>query len=230
MDSRFIERRKKELEQREEELLSIALELASSEGLHKVSPGEVAKKADYSRATVYKMFPSREDLLAVSAIHSVEKQIALYTDLLPQWEDEVSSLVVISLLYLWHIQKNPTLFQLSLIGRAQENLSACTDTIVERHRQAESTLYSVVLNATESAASSARYNGESPILDSVNAIRAMITGFGLFQTKIRKSVWQEGITDRQTSRIILNTMRGLGWDTSTIDIDAVRTKLKQQLE
>lgn len=230
MDDRYVARRNQELSQRELQLLDIVIALAASEGLHRVSPGEVAKRSNYSRATVYKMWSSREDLLASCAIRSIEMQTAMYKHILPQWDKQVPALFVFSLAYLWHVQKKPTLFHLSLIGRSNENLAGCTPETKQRRLNAEKDLARLIMSVAEVNTTEDDYRGEIPILDAVNAIRAMLTGFGLFSTKIGTSAWKEGLTDIQTSRVIVKTMSGLGWNTEDLNIDSIRVRLRKQLE
>lgn len=230
MDERYTTRRQQELNQRELELLDIAITLAASEGLHKISPGEVAKNSNYSRATVYKMWPSREDLLASCAIRSIEMQIEMYRHILPQWETQTPALFASSLAYLWHVQNNPILFHLSLIGRSNENLAGCSKNTRERRLRAEEELARLIMSTTRAESGREDYHGNSPILDAVNAVRAMLTGFGLFSTKIGESAWKEGLTDIRTSQIIIDTLAGLGWNTANLNIDAARARLSKQLE
>lgn len=230
ISDRYLARRSKERKHRELELLDVALKLAASDGLHKISPGEVAKQSDYSRATVYKVWSSREDLLASCAIRSIELQIVMYKHILPWWRDQVEALFVFSLGYLWHVQNNATLFHLSLTGRSNENLAGCTESTRKRRLEAESELADLIMSVVNLETVENSYESDLPVLDSVNAIRAMLTGFGLFSTKIGHSAWREGLTDRQTSKVIVRVMSGLGWNTDHLDIDEIRSRLRKQLE
>ncbi|WP_185967181.1 MULTISPECIES: TetR/AcrR family transcriptional regulator [unclassified Corynebacterium] len=228
MDDRYSNRRQREQSQREELLLDIALTIAKTEGLHKVSPGEIAKNAEYSRATIYKIWSSREDVLAACTIRSIEKQLTMYRHILPAWEhkDPVSVLVIFCLAYLWYIQHNPTLFNLSLIGRAEENLSACSPDIKQRLSDTEAELAHLVFQLAHATSGS----DEKHIADSINAMRAMLTGLGLFSNNITTSPWHEGITNQQTAHTIVQVLHGLGWDTTHIQVNQLTTELHQQLE
>ena len=229
MDERFIARRNREIKSRERELIEIALGLAKSEGLHKVSPGEVAKHSDYSRATVYKLWSSREDLLAACAIRSIDMQISMYKKILPQWDDHAASLLVFSLGYIWHIRNNSTLFQLSLIGRSAENLASCAEETRQRRLAAEKELAELIMSVDMDSGERI-YVGDIAILDAVNTVRAMTTGFGIFSTNNGKSAWGDELTDIHAATLIIKVMSGLGWKVNHLSLDSICSQLKKQLE
>lgn len=65
MDKDKLPRRKREKLQRRSEILEIALELFADRGFHNVSMHEIAEAAEFATGTLYKFFPSKEDLYRV---------------------------------------------------------------------------------------------------------------------------------------------------------------------
>lgn len=154
----------------------------------------------------------------------------MYKKILPQWDDHAASLLVFSLGYIWHIRNNSTLFQLSLIGRSAENLASCAEETRQRRLAAEKELAELIMSVVDMDSGERIYVGDIAILDAVNTVRAMTTGFGIFSTNNGKSAWGDELTDIHAATLIIKVMSGLGWKVNHLSLDSICSQLKKQLE
>jgi AcrR family transcriptional regulator len=70
-------RKQRELQQREQFLLSVARTMLVQEGYHRLSLDRLATRSEYSKGTIYDHFPSKEDLVAALAVQSALARIDL---------------------------------------------------------------------------------------------------------------------------------------------------------
>ena len=66
------DRIKREKERKRQEIIDVAEKLFFMEGFKETSMDEIAKKAEFSKRTVYKYFDSKEDLYSAIALRGVE--------------------------------------------------------------------------------------------------------------------------------------------------------------
>ena len=71
------EKKQRQFERREQELLAIASKLYREQGEQAVSMDNLVLHSDYSKGTIYKHFSSKEDLVACMALHHLQRFCAL---------------------------------------------------------------------------------------------------------------------------------------------------------
>ena len=109
------ERKQREFERREKEIVSSAYELFRQEGYQSVSIEQIAKRADIGKGTVYKHFQSKEEIAAriiIDINQQAESLVAETLDHLP-FRERLDKLVDLS----WSVNMQETNFLTSLIAQ-----------------------------------------------------------------------------------------------------------------
>lgn len=95
-----------------ERILEAALESAALHGITKLSVGDVAKRAGYSRQTLYRYFPSKEALVAAVVAAETAKLIEQVTSAADHFDDPRRSLEAAFLAALRVVRDHPLLDRL----------------------------------------------------------------------------------------------------------------------
>ena len=90
-DQKLPRREREKLRQRRE-MLATALDLFSQKGYHNVSMQEIAEKAEFAIGTLYKFFPSKEDLYRTMIVERCKDFGEAARGAMAQSDDEVEQL------------------------------------------------------------------------------------------------------------------------------------------
>ncbi len=71
-------RKQRELQEREQSILSVARPILLSEGINSLSMDRIAAQLAYSKGTIYNHFPNKEDIVAALACEAMDLRVGLF--------------------------------------------------------------------------------------------------------------------------------------------------------
>lgn len=95
-----------------DQLLDAALEVAAMHGIARLSVGDVAKRAGYSRQTLYKHFGSREELIGQTVLREAGRMVEQVIAAADEHDDPLRSLEVAIVTTLQVVRTHPLLDRL----------------------------------------------------------------------------------------------------------------------
>ena len=76
--STTLTRKQREIRQREEQILAVALEMLIEHGYHGLNMDRIAEKLEYSKGTIYQHFPNKEEILLALTIRALQTRVDLF--------------------------------------------------------------------------------------------------------------------------------------------------------
>lgn len=107
-------RKAREVADREQLLLNIALEIIESHGFSALTMDKLTQQSEYSKGTVYNHFSSKEDLLTALCLRALHVQKAFYNKLVDFDACSREKVVGFAFAYELFSKLNPALFMVSL--------------------------------------------------------------------------------------------------------------------
>ena len=103
----MINRREKEKTQREEEIITAALNLFIKKGFNNVSMDAIAAESDFTKRTLYKYFNSKEDLYFGVALKSFKKMFSYFAEAAKKGKTGYEKLILACNAYYQFYKDNP---------------------------------------------------------------------------------------------------------------------------
>ncbi len=107
-------RKAREVADREQLLLNIALEIIETHGFSALTMDKLTQQSEYSKGTVYNHFSSKEDLLSALCLRAVRVQQLLYNKLITFDACSREKVVGFAFAYELFAKLNPALFMVGL--------------------------------------------------------------------------------------------------------------------
>ncbi len=107
-------RKAREVADREQLLLDLALEIIETHGFSALTMDKLTAQSEYSKGTVYNHFSSKEDLLTALCLRAIRVQQVLYSKLLSFDSCSREKLVGFAFAYELFAKLNPALFMVGL--------------------------------------------------------------------------------------------------------------------
>jgi AcrR family transcriptional regulator len=98
-----------------QEILSVALRLFAAQGFHQVSMQEIAAAAEFATGTLYRFFPSKEDLFFELLVAAAEESLGLVLPALEGPDDEREKLARFIRLHERIVREQATTLRLFLL-------------------------------------------------------------------------------------------------------------------
>lgn len=125
-------RQQEKVMKREQEIITLAHELADEEGFAGLTIDKIVKRASCSKGTIYNHFSSKEDLITALSIRALSLVIELFKKALTYPGNSREKVIAISFAYNLYSQLEPTLFMCCLSSKTP---SVIEKTSPERYAQ-----------------------------------------------------------------------------------------------
>ncbi|MFC5722754.1 TetR/AcrR family transcriptional regulator [Streptomyces gamaensis] len=209
---RTTQRKAREVAERDQALVRLALDMVSKEGFHNLTLAKLAQEAGYSKGTVYNHFTCREDLLIELSAESARRQLRYFQAIADLPWDGVKSVYGMAFAYLRHAVVAPVLFECSISARTDAICRMASQGRMERRDLVESQMAQVVGFAVQRTVADGAYSNPGvPTAVAVDALRAFIFGYATMHLLPRRFRWaeEEGLEERLL--VMASMVHGLGW-------------------
>lgn len=120
-ESRFAELKEKEKEARKQIVVESALALFAKKPFYEVGMREVADEAGISPATIYRYFPSQEELFHEAFIQEISSAIKAFKAMVQK--DKPASIEEFAITFVDHLIENESTFQMMTYLMLKDNLA-----------------------------------------------------------------------------------------------------------
>ncbi len=209
---RTVQRKAKEVAERDQMLVRLALDMIERDGFHNLTLGRLADAAGYSKGTIYNHFTCREDLLIELSAESARRQLRYYQAIADLAWGGVSALYALMLAYMRHAEVAPVLFECSITARTDAVCEAASETRLKRRDLVESQMAQVVGSVVERAVAEGPFDNPrlTPAV-AVDALRSYILGYAAMHLLSRRFLWAEEDSLRDRLQVLASMVQGLGW-------------------
>ncbi|MFH8613332.1 TetR/AcrR family transcriptional regulator [Streptomyces sp. NPDC018029] len=209
---RTSQRKTREVAERDQALVRLALDMISRDGFHNLTLGKLAQEAGYSKGTVYNHFACREDLLIELSAESARRQLRYFQAIADLPWSGTRALYGMAFAYLHHAVVAPVLFECSITARTDAVCRTASEDRMTRRDLVESQMAQVVGFAVQRTVADGAYrNPDVPTDVAVDALRAYILGYAAMHLLSRRFLWadEEHLDGRLA--VMASMMGGLGW-------------------
>jgi AcrR family transcriptional regulator len=207
-----VQRKAKEVAERDQALVHLALEMVERDGFHNLTLGRLAAEAGYSKGTIYNHFTCREDLLIELSAESARRQLRYYQAVADLAWGGVQALYGLMLAYMRHAEVAPVLFECSITARTDAVCGAASDVRLKRRDLVEAQMSQVVGSVVERAVVEGPFTNPhvSPAV-AVDALRSYILGYAAMHLLSRRFLWATEGDPRDRLLVLASMVQGLGW-------------------